>query len=224
MKESNYFFIFTSSLVLCGMLLVWNASALAQPGNAAKGKKLYLTYCFSCHGPKGKGDGYAGTFQRVRPRDLTNDAYMSTRTDQQLFDAINLGGRAFHGSMEMPAWGETMTKEQIWDLTAYVRTLYRKPMFKGDAARGKALFSQYCWTCHGKTGKGNGPIAVAFEPRPRDLTDHAYLSKRTDYDLYNVISQGGKAVDRSAAMPAWGNVFSPQNMWDLVAYIREISK
>jgi mono/diheme cytochrome c family protein len=56
------------------------------------------------------------------------------------------------------------------------------------------------------------------------LTDRAQMSKRTDYDLYNVISQGGPAVGRSTTMPAWNSVLSPQEMWDLVAYIRQLSK
>ena len=80
------------------------------------------------------------------------------------------------------------------------------------------------WTCHGKTGKGDGPIAVTFKPRPRDLTDRASLAKRTDRDLYNVISRGGGAVERSPTMPGWGSVFSPQEIWDLVAYVRQFPK
>ena len=68
--------------VLCAVLLVWGASALAASGNDANGKKLYLTYCFTCHGKDGKGDGYAARYQPVKPRDLTNDASMSARTDR----------------------------------------------------------------------------------------------------------------------------------------------
>ena len=77
----------------------------------------------------------------------------------------------------------------------------RDPRFPGvrihPPSRGTALYESYCWTCHGKTGKGDGPIAVTYKPRPRDLTDRAYLATRTDRDLYNVISRGGGAVERS---------------------------
>jgi cytochrome c oxidase cbb3-type subunit 3 len=211
-----------ASLVFWSVLLGWGPLALAERGDTADGKKLYLTYCFLCHGVTGKGDGYAARYQSVKPRDLTNNAYMSSRTDQQLFDAISIGGRAFHGSMTMPYWGESLTKQQIWDLVAYIRTLHQKAP-SGEASHGAEIYADYCWTCHGKSGKGNGPIAEAYGPRPRDLTDSAYMSQRTDYDLYNAISMGGPAVDRSAAMPAWGNLLSPQDMWDLVAYIRQLS-
>jgi cbb3-type cytochrome c oxidase subunit III len=223
MRRSNPMYAWIASMVLCSVLLVWGSSALAQPGNDANGKKLYLTYCFTCHGKDGKGDGYAARYQPVKPRDLTNDPSMSTRTDQQLFDAISRGSEAFHGPMVMPAWWLSLTEQQRWDLVAYVRTLHRKPP-TGDASRGAALYADYCGACHGKTGKGDGPIAVAYKPRPGDLTDRAHLAKRTDHDLYNVISRGGPAVDRSAAMPGWGAVLAPQEMWDLVAYIRQLSK
>ena len=223
MRRSNPMYTAIARIVLCGVLLVWGSSALAESGNDAKGKKLYLTYCFTCYGKEGKGDGYAARYQPVKPRDLTNETSMSTRTDQQLFDAMSLGSAAFHGPMIMPAWWQSLTAQQRWDLVAYVRTLHRTPP-AGDASRGAVLYANYCWTCHGKTDKGDGPIAMAYKPRPRNLTDRAHLSRRTDYDLYNVISQGGPAVDRAAAMPAWGAVLSPQDMWDLVAYIRQLSR
>jgi len=205
------------------MLLVWGSAALAASGNDSNGKKLYLTYCFTCHGQQGKGDGYAARVQPAKPRDLTNDRYMSSRTDQQLFDAVSGGSAAMHGPLIMPAWWLSLTEQQRWDLVAYVRTLHHTPP-AGDASHGAALYAEYCWTCHGKTGKGDGPISLAYKPRPRNLTDRAHLATRTDYDLYNVISQGGAAVNRAVTMPAWGAVFSPQEMWDLVAYIRQLSK
>ena len=224
MRRSNYLCTVVISLILCGMLLGRGSAAWAvERGNDANGKKLYLTYCFTCHGKDGKGDGYAAKVQPVRPRDLTSDAYMSTRTDEQLFRAISLGSAAFHGPSVMPAWWQSLTEQQRWDLVAYVRTLHRTPP-AGDPSRGAALYADYCWTCHGKTGKGDGPIAMAYKPRPRPLTDRAHLATRTDYDLYNAISQGAPAVGRSAAMPAWSSVLSPQEMWDLVAYIRQFSK
>jgi cbb3-type cytochrome c oxidase subunit III len=149
---------------------------------------------------------------------------MSTRTDEQLFAAISGGGAAFHGSITMPAWNESLTEQEIWDLVAYIRTLHRKPSYAGVAARGAKLFTQYCWTCHGPGGRGDGPLSAVYRPQPRDLTDSEYLSTRTDRDLYNAISQGGPAVDRSPAMPAWGHTLQPEEIWDLVAYIRHLSQ
>ena len=223
MRHSNHLCTVVVNLVLCGVLLGWSfAAGAAERGNDANGKKLYLTYCFTCHGKEGKGDGYAASSQPVKPRDLTNNAVLSTRTDQQLFQAISEGSAHFRGPMVMPSWWQSLTEQQLWDLAAYVRTLHQKQP-AGDPSRGAALYDSYCWTCHGKTGKGDGPIAVTFKPRPRDLTDRASLAKRTDRDLYNVISRGGGAVERSPTMPAWGGVLAPQEIWDLVAYVRQFA-
>jgi cytochrome c oxidase cbb3-type subunit 3 len=222
MRQNRRLLTGVASLVLYGVLLGWGSPVLAERGQAANGKKLYLTYCFLCHGTTGKGDGYAARFQPVKPRNLTEEAYMSTRTEQQLFEAISGGGQAFHGAMTMPYWRESLTEQQIWDLVAYIRTLHRQPPL-GEASHGATIYADYCWTCHGKSGKGDGPIAMAYQPRPRDLTDRAYMSSRTDDDLYNAISQGGAAVERSVAMPGWGQVLPLQDIWDLVAYIRQLS-
>jgi cytochrome c oxidase cbb3-type subunit 3 len=224
MWQSKTSFIRTLSLILCGVFLGWGSLVFAENGNEVNGKKLYLTYCFLCHGPSGQGDGFAASVQPTKPRNLADDPYMSTRSDKQLFDAISGGGPAFHGSMTMPYWRESLTEAEIRDLVAYVRTLHRKPPFTGDASRGADLYATYCWTCHGKSGKGDGPIAAAYKPPPRDLTDQSYVASLSDYDLYHVISQGGAMMGRSAAMPAWGQVLTPQDMWDLVAYIRQLSQ
>jgi mono/diheme cytochrome c family protein len=57
----------------------------------------------------------------VRPRNLTDSTYMATRTDQQLFAVISLGGGHFRKAMDMPAWTTTLTPGQIKSLVAYVR-------------------------------------------------------------------------------------------------------
>ena len=127
MRRSNHLCTVVVSLVLCGVLLVWGSAAwAAERGNDANGKKLYLTYCFTCHGKEGKGDGYAASAQPVKPRDLTNNALLSTRTDEQLFQAISEGSSHFRGPTVMPAWWQSLTEPQLWDLVAYVRTLHQK--------------------------------------------------------------------------------------------------
>ena len=37
-------------------------------------------------------------------------------------------------------------------------------------ARGKAGFEAYCISCHGPSGRGNGPVAPTLRPPPKDLT------------------------------------------------------
>lgn len=88
---------------------------------------------------------------------------------------------------------------------------------------GKALYQQYCSTCHGPQGKGNGPAAAAMRPKPRDHTDGNYMNKLSDAHLMKVISKGGAAVGRSPLMPPWEGTLSPQQIRDVIAYLRTLA-
>jgi hypothetical protein len=59
----------------------------------------------------------------VPPRNLADQEYMGTRSDQQLFDVISKGGAATGLSAAMTAFGRQLSEQQIWDTVAYVRTL-----------------------------------------------------------------------------------------------------
>ena len=39
----------------------------------------------------------------------------------------------------------------------------------GDAAKGKATFQTLCVSCHGETGKGDGPVGAVLQPPPQLL-------------------------------------------------------
>ena len=92
---------------------------------------------------------------------------------------------------------------------------------KGDAAKGKTTFENTCAACHGPGGKGDGPAAAALDPKPKNLTDAELLSTQTDDFIYKVISEGGAAVGLSPMMAPWGWVLSEQDIWNVVAFIRQ---
>ncbi len=92
---------------------------------------------------------------------------------------------------------------------------------KGDAAKGKETFQTYCAACHGAEGKGDGVAAQALDPKPRNLSDAAIVSALTDEHLDKVISEGGAAVGLSPMMAAWGGTLSEQDIWNVIAYIRQ---
>ena len=72
-------------------------------------------------------------------------------------------------------------------------------------------FHSYCSPCHGRDGKGDGPVAPALTPRPPDLTT---LAKRNDgvfprSRVRDFITNGSTAIPAhgSSAMPVWGPTF-----------------
>jgi mono/diheme cytochrome c family protein len=86
-------------------------------------RQLYQRYCTQCHGEKGHGDGINAPYLVVPPRDHTKADYLETRSDQQLFDVIKLGGLAVGRAPCMPAWRNTFEDKKIHSLVNYIREL-----------------------------------------------------------------------------------------------------
>jgi mono/diheme cytochrome c family protein len=90
-----------------------------------QGERLYVEYCASCHGINGDGDGYNAKYLPTTPTQHSDSSYMSTRPDDVLFDAIYAGGYVMNKSPQMPPWGFTLERNQIWQLVAYLRQVCR---------------------------------------------------------------------------------------------------
>ena len=86
-------------------------------------RQLYQRYCAQCHGVKGHGDGINALYLVVPPRDHTKSDYLEIRSDQQLFNAIKLGGLAVGRAPCMPAWEHTFEDKIIHSLVNYIREL-----------------------------------------------------------------------------------------------------
>ena len=86
-------------------------------------RQTYQWYCSQCHGIKGKGDGINAKFLTVPPRNHTKAAYLETRTDEQLFEAIKFGGLSVGRAPCMPAWGHTLAEDTIHSLVRHIREL-----------------------------------------------------------------------------------------------------
>ncbi len=89
---------------------------------------------------------------------------------------------------------------------------------------GEELYLKYCHVCHGESGEGNGFNAYILETQPRNFTDSIYMDALTDSRLAEAVSEGGRGVNKSVLMPAWGNTFSPLEISYLVRYIRQYSQ
>lgn len=91
---------------------------------------------------------------------------------------------------------------------------------KGDSNAGKAKYNQFCTTCHGAFGKGDGPAAAGLNPKPKDLS----ATKKTDAELKKIIKEGGAANGLSPLMPPWGPALSEQDINNVIVYIRSLGK
>ena len=89
------------------------------------GKETYKRYCAPCHGIKGDGKGFNAKNLDPRPANHMDKKLMSKRTDKDLYDVINGGGRDAGKSTLMPPWGNTFSGARIESLVSYMRKLCR---------------------------------------------------------------------------------------------------
>jgi mono/diheme cytochrome c family protein len=65
---------------------------------------------------------------------------------------------------------------------------------------------------------GDGKTDVAKDLKVPDLTDPARLKDRTDGEVFYIIKTG------HGDMPPEGNRVKPEQLWDLVNYIRSLTR
>ena len=80
---------------------------------------------------------------------------------------------------------------------------------------GETLFKQKCAVCHGADGKGQTTIGKA--DKIRDLGS-AEVQAQSDDELAGIIGNGKNK------MPAYGKSLKPEQIKDLVAFIRTLKK
>jgi mono/diheme cytochrome c family protein len=110
----------------------------------------------------------------------------------------------------------------------------KNPPLVIQSLSGRDLFEFYCAACHGRNGKGDGPVAPALKTKPADLTTIASRNGGT-FPSHRVESfvAGDTEVPQPAhgtrAMPVWGPIFRSLDPNDtrtkvrisnLVAYIQ----
>jgi mono/diheme cytochrome c family protein len=85
-------------------------------------------------------------------------------------------------------------------------------------AAGKKQYGYDCAMCHGKDGDGKGDLAADMKLKLLDYTDPAALKGMTDGELFYIIKNG------KGDMPSEGDRAKPEEVWNLVNYVRSLSK
>jgi cytochrome c oxidase cbb3-type subunit III len=82
--------------------------------------------------------------------------------------------------------------------------------------RGRSIYLVRCVTCHGRSGRGDGPIAKDLPgPRVGNFTDATWKHGDRPEHVAEVIARGAPGT----AMSAWKDVLEPQDIRAVSAYV-----
>lgn len=101
-----------------------------------------------------------------------------------------------------PAWADTLSSPY-----------HDEPL---TLANGEELFGLYCASCHGESGYGDGAAGGALGQKPANFHD-SLVKKQSNGALFWKMSNG------RGNMPPFQDVFTAEQRWQLVAYLRKLS-
>jgi mono/diheme cytochrome c family protein len=83
----------------------------------------------------------------------------------------------------------------------------------------KQTFNTVCATCHGTTGKGDGPAGKALQPQPASFGAAEFWETRDRDHIIKVVKNGGPSVGKSPLMAAFGAQYSDEQIGEIADYI-----
>jgi mono/diheme cytochrome c family protein/uncharacterized protein YdbL (DUF1318 family) len=164
--------------------------------SAARGMEVFAANCATCHGAAGDGSGLEDA------ANFTDVEFMRNKRPAGFLEAIRDGVQG----TAMPAWGETLSEMEMWDVLYYEWTFATSPE---EVTQGQSLFSANCVACHGVAGDGSGLEGAA------NFTDQQFMASKDPAEFFEKITEGVQGT----AMPAWGQTFTEDEIWSLVNFV-----
>ncbi len=197
--------------------LVSYTLSASKAGSASAGADLFAQNCAGCHGQFGEGGPNPS-----RPGDIilpiSSAEFLKTRDDVTLRAIISQGQPNFGMSPFGTANGGPLSDDEIDSIVAFVRSWQANPPVEmptgvptpvQPALSGAQIYADVCSRCHGVNGEGGIGTALA---------DPEFQSNYDDKALFDMISKGRIA----SPMIAWGEILTPDQINQLVQYIRTL--
>lgn len=197
-----------------------------------EGKTIFVANCSFCHGYAGTGDGPdAAGLVPAPPNFAETDVYKDWKpADYYWRISESIPMRA------MPQWHTWFDERQLWLAANYVRNVLifpdpaaepadpempekaksLKQPTEANVMKGRVIYLQRCFMCHGDAGQGEGPSGANLVPMPANLADPGMKTELTDADWFWRVSVG----IGNAAMPPWRLLLSEEDRWNAIAYVR----
>ncbi len=208
--------------------------------NIRAGGDVYFKKCFFCHGDHLDGKGLFGNRFFPPPADFTHASSVTTLPESYAYWRIMKGGQGLPKKFapwdsSMPAWGNQLTEEEVWQVILYIfakASKKKNPVThvavppEPTVERGQEIHHDKCSYCHGDTGKGDGPSAAYSSPQPRNFSKShikirstAFGKIPTDQDIFDRITLGMPGT----TMPGWSHL-SASDRWSLVLYLKTLGR
>ena len=242
-----------SKLARVALLIVssFAGAARSEPrpidaARSARGHGVYARYCISCHGGEGDGQGASARWLDPAPRDFTGAVFKwrttpsgALPTDEDMLRTLK--GGLYHTNM--PPWA-VLGDRDLRDVVEYLKTFSPRwlretvpapvvipaepPDTRESRAAGAEIYkASGCANCHGEQGKGDGPAAAELKDdwghkiAPFNLTRSEFLKCGGEArDMYRVLMTGLNG----SPMPAFGEQLKPDELWQLVHFVRSLVK
>ena len=153
----------------------------------SRGKQLFLTSCVTCHDRAIVSD--EGEIWSKQSISYPRNNYSHTELDA-------VSSASIYARHDIPPAVKNLSVE---------------------AARGKQLWQQNCAFCHAADGTGENWIGSFLEPKPRNLTDTAFMREMTRELLVLRIRDGIE----NTSMPGWKNVLGEDQIHQIISYIEQ---
>jgi cytochrome c oxidase cbb3-type subunit 3 len=158
-------------------------------------KRLFTQNCSACHGMQAQGQ--ANTFPS-----LIDEDWQWGKSEAMLEQTIRHGRQAV-----MVGWLAVIGEEGVIQVRDYVKN-FTATNHSPSAEKGKVIYQQFCFACHGSEGEGNQTLGAP------NLVDDIWLYGNSDAQLHTTISKG-----RSGIMPAFDKRLSDAQIKMLVAWL-----
>ena len=150
--------------------------------------EIYPQQCAPCHGPAGEGSAF-GPALTERPSGVDDRIEIIT-----------------NGSGAMPAFGPTLSEDQIVHLVALIDSQFVGPDVPPDGLvqQGAGVYADHCATCHGADGGGGAGPSLKTTAMSRDA-------------LIAIVSEG------QGSMPGFADRVSSDDIEAMVAFLENLS-
>ena len=101
--------------------------------DAARGQRLYATYCSVCHGERGQVAMWAGENMNPAPRNFTTADARRELSRERMIRSVTYG----RANTAMPGWGSQLSADEIAAIVDYIRLAFMPPEGGGHSAENE---------------------------------------------------------------------------------------